>query len=135
MQLSILHAISIILLGKCCCVSLSSVFCELSFQYTTLHQWRRAASIKKVKSAFGPSGIRAALNSDFSGMKRLGVFLLPLVSGWDAPDGMPVHRRVTPSSLVPLQMSQNCHDLYIHLIKRRLVILLLQLATNHYLAS
>ena len=33
--------------------------------------------------------IRPVLNSGFRGMKRLGVFLLPL-------DGMPVHRRVTP---------------------------------------
>ena len=35
-----------------------------------------------------------ALNSGFSSMKRLGVFLLPL-------DGILVHRRLPPSSLSP----------------------------------
>ena len=44
----------------------------------------------KVKSAYEPSGSSAGAYPGFSSMKRLGVFLL-------LPDGMLVHRRVTPS--------------------------------------
>jgi len=48
---------------------------------------------KKVKSAFGPSGLlgRRLSPGGFCGMKRLGVFLLP--PGWDASpwQGYPQH--------------------------------------------